>query len=298
MHPISHKPPRHFRPSTSYNTARQGWILQTEQLTVPGAAAPAALLPDSGHRVVTGARFKVCRSTGALLSLSVPKLGELLAAPLTPCFYRAPTDNDRGGSGGTSFLAQWRRAGLDKLVCDPGSLVVEGGEEEGAVEVSYRLVPGADYAATGGDLATGVGVGETGGTHWLSMSAEGAGDDASASEKGSSVASPADPARPFAACIHVHARYELDPDGALSCRFAFDTRQALPGIAAALASLPRVGVRLGVPRAMRHVSWFGLGPHECYPDRKASALLGVFARQGGTLDKSYIRPSARWLVVD
>lgn len=32
---------------------------------------------------------------------------ELLAAPLAPCFYRAPTDNDKGGSGGTSYAARW-----------------------------------------------------------------------------------------------------------------------------------------------------------------------------------------------
>ena len=27
---------------------------------------------------------------------------EILAEPIVPCFYRAPTDNDRGGSGGNS----------------------------------------------------------------------------------------------------------------------------------------------------------------------------------------------------
>lgn len=32
---------------------------------------------------------------------------EVLAAPLAPCFYRAPTDNDKGGSGGSSYSARW-----------------------------------------------------------------------------------------------------------------------------------------------------------------------------------------------
>jgi len=31
---------------------------------------------------------------------------ELLAAPVAPCFYRAATDNDRGGSGGSSYTAR------------------------------------------------------------------------------------------------------------------------------------------------------------------------------------------------
>ena len=31
---------------------------------------------------------------------------QLLAEALMPCLYRAPTDNDRGGSGGTSYAAR------------------------------------------------------------------------------------------------------------------------------------------------------------------------------------------------
>ncbi len=50
-------------------------------------------------------------STGGLVSWVVVDGAEdpgheLLAAPLTPCFYRAPTDNDKGGSGGTSYAAR------------------------------------------------------------------------------------------------------------------------------------------------------------------------------------------------
>lgn len=39
----------------------------------------------------------------------------LLAAPLEPCFFRAATDNDRGGSGGSSYAGRWVAAGLDRL---------------------------------------------------------------------------------------------------------------------------------------------------------------------------------------
>jgi beta-galactosidase len=31
-----------------------------------------------------------------------------------PCFWRAPTDNDRGGEA-MSYSARWRAAGLDRL---------------------------------------------------------------------------------------------------------------------------------------------------------------------------------------
>lgn len=44
----------------------------------------------------------------------------LLARPLAPCFFRAATDNDRGGSGGSSYAARWDAAGLDRLAPQQG----------------------------------------------------------------------------------------------------------------------------------------------------------------------------------
>jgi len=31
---------------------------------------------------------------------------EAAVADLTPCFYRAPTDNDRGGAGGSAYASR------------------------------------------------------------------------------------------------------------------------------------------------------------------------------------------------
>ena len=45
-----------------------------------------------------------------------------------------------------------------------------------------------------------------------------------------------------------------------------------------LAGLPRIGVRFALPSEFEFVRWFGRGPHENYPDRKASAMLDVWAR--------------------
>ena len=45
----------------------------------------------------------------------------------------------------------------------------------------------------------------------------------------------------------------------------------------ALADLPRIGVRFSLPGRFRDVRWFGRGPHENYPDRNASAMLGVWS---------------------
>jgi beta-galactosidase len=44
-----------------------------------------------------------------------------------------------------------------------------------------------------------------------------------------------------------------------------------------LADLPRVGVRFSLPGRFRDLRWFGRGPHENYPDRNASAILGTWS---------------------
>ena len=47
---------------------------------------------------------------------------DLIEAPILPCFVRAPTDNDAGGSGGTAHAARWLQLGLDRLVPTNASL--------------------------------------------------------------------------------------------------------------------------------------------------------------------------------
>jgi beta-galactosidase len=44
----------------------------------------------------------------------------------------------------------------------------------------------------------------------------------------------------------------------------------------ALADLPRVGVSFSLPGRFSQVRWFGRGPHENYPDRNTSAMLGIW----------------------
>ena len=56
-----------------------------------------------------------CR-TGELVSWMVGGK-QLLQAPLGPCFFRAPTDNDRGGSGGTSYLDRLSTSPYNLSVC-------------------------------------------------------------------------------------------------------------------------------------------------------------------------------------
>jgi len=46
-----------------------------------------------------------------------------------------------------------------------------------------------------------------------------------------------------------------------------------------LSGLPRIGVQFSLPKEFGYLRWFGRGPHENYPDRKASAMLDTWARE-------------------
>jgi len=43
-----------------------------------------------------------------------------------------------------------------------------------------------------------------------------------------------------------------------------------------LPPLPRVGLQMVLPSAFERFTWYGLGPHECYPDRCTSGRLGLY----------------------
>jgi beta-galactosidase len=73
-------------------------------------------------------------------------------------------------------------------------------------------------------------------------------------------------------------------------------------IPAELSDLPRVGTVLEVVPGMVEAEWFGLGPHECYPDRKRSGLVGRWLSAIDELFVPYIWPQeaggradVRWL---
>lgn len=90
----------------------------------PGGVTSA---PTSGDLTVTQASdalLVTCSSTGLAAEWDAATgccrrlcVGGqvLLAGPLGPCFMRATTDNDRGGSCGSSYAARWAAAGLDRL---------------------------------------------------------------------------------------------------------------------------------------------------------------------------------------
>ena len=57
-----------------------------------------------------------------------------------------------------------------------------------------------------------------------------------------------------------------------------------------LEDLPRVGTVLELVPGLERAEWFGVGPHESYPDRKRSGLVGRWRSAVGDLFTPYIRP--------
>ena len=71
-----------------------------------------------------------------------------------------------------------------------------------------------------------------------------------------------------------------------------------------LGDLPRLGVSFALLPGFEQLEWFGLGPHESYADRRASALVGRWSSTVTDQHVPYIRPQdhghhhdTRWFIL-
>lgn len=83
--------------------------------------------------------------------------------------------------------------------------------------------------------------------------------------------------------IKISVDYYLTSAGRLDMSFHVDAL-------AMVVVLPRIGIQFQVCDAFQQVSWRGMGPHECYPDRKASAINAVHSAPIDSLHVPYIVP--------
>ena len=115
-----------FRLKRDEPWARRGHEIAWDQFKLPDTAPTAAAAPDANPKLdwrqsadrilITGRDFTAAfdRKAGTLVSLKF-KGTELIASPLRPDFWRAPTDNDRGRNMNKS-QGIWRTAHLDAVV--------------------------------------------------------------------------------------------------------------------------------------------------------------------------------------
>ena len=71
-----------------------------------------------------------------------------------------------------------------------------------------------------------------------------------------------------------------------------------------ISELPRVGVNLVLAKGLENLRWFGRGPWESYDDRKASAMVGLYADTVSGQHVPYMLPQenghkteVRWLAL-
>lgn len=90
--------------------------------------------------------------------------------------------------------------------------------------------------------------------------------------------------------------WEFPNIGDISCDFHFKTLED------DLPEIPKLGLTLTLPKQLDRAKWYGLGPHENYCDRKASARLDVFEKSVEEMYEPYVRPQEfgqrcdlRWL---
>ncbi|XP_048326178.2 uncharacterized protein LOC107412906 isoform X4 [Ziziphus jujuba] len=57
-----------------------------------------------------------------------------------------------------------------------------------------------------------------------------------------------------------------------------------------LPPLPRVGVEFHLEKSLDQITWYGRGPFECYPDRKAAAHVDIYKQKVDDLHVPYIVP--------
>lgn len=82
-------------------------------------------------------------------------------------------------------------------------------------------------------------------------------------------------------------------DGSVQYQHTIDIPEELDDIA-------RVGVMFDLPERFTQLRWYGNGPHECYPDREASAMVGVYESKPDELpylvpQEFGLRTDCRWM---
>ncbi len=97
--------------------------------------------------------------------------------------------------------------------------------------------------------------------------------------------------------IIYHAGYRILAEG----KIEVDNRVSFEGFEE-IQTLPRIGLKMALAEGMENIQWYGRGPHENYPDRKASAFLGQYESTVTNLFTPYLIPQengartdTRWL---
>lgn len=154
-----------------------------------------------------------------------------------PCFWRAPTDNDKGG-GASSYFSLWKAAHIDNLHYITQSCSIQN-KTDHLVKIAVAFL----------------GVPKEEGALYKRKKIE----------------------------IEVDVIYTIYGSGdvVVECNVRPSSNLRL---------LPRVGVEFHLDKSMDQIKWYGRGPFECYPDRKAAAHVAVYEQKVDDMHVPYIVP--------
>lgn len=194
----------------------------------------------------------------------------VLADGPLPCFWRAPTDNDKGGSV-LSYLSQWKACGLD-------TLTHIGCEDFGMERISENvfLVKAVIFMEPKGEEPP---------LPEVSESQTGDVDTATEESIKTEVAEMKEKRaqRETLTGFKIKVQYKVFGDGNVVTSYDVEPSSRI-------SSLPRVGVQFNVDKECSEVEWYGRGPFECYPDRKSAARVGTYSKGVKDLHVPYIVP--------
>lgn len=83
--------------------------------------------------------------------------------------------------------------------------------------------------------------------------------------------------------VEVDMAYEIYGSGDVILKCKMRPRSGLP-------PLPRIGIEFHLEKSMDEIKWYGRGPFECYPDRKAAAHVGLYEKKVSEMHVPYIVP--------
>ncbi|XP_061336722.1 uncharacterized protein LOC133283824 isoform X2 [Gastrolobium bilobum] len=165
---------------------------------------------------------------------------QVISKGILPCFWRAPTDNDKGG-GLDSYLSKWKAAGIDNI-----HFITESCSVQNMTENLVKI------------LVVFLGVTK--------------GEEGSVSKQAKSKV-----------LFTTDMTYTIYASGDVIMECNVKPNPDLP-------PFPRVGIEFEVEKSLDQVIWYGRGPFECYPDRKAAAQVAVYEQNVKDLHVPYIVP--------
>ncbi|KAL2609958.1 hypothetical protein R1flu_028531 [Riccia fluitans] len=268
------------RLSSSKRWVDAGHVVASEQLRLPpvnarhvkvldpsDTAAQGLVLSDDNNLITVESKSRdwilTFDKAGGIINSWKVQERQLFSSGPVPCFWRAPTDNDKAAQGLNSYNFRWRAVGLDKLqiLSSTGINIHHTSTHSVELKATLSLEPVDSHQYTAELVPSQAEVGRTGEHRWFT----------------------------------VGVTYKVYGTGDLVIEYDVQPNIKLP-------PLPRIGIEFQVDKRCNEVQWYGRGPFECYPDRKSAAHVGVYQFPVKDMHVPYIVPGesggradVRWL---